>query len=98
MTIVMACGDGLVAFRSPCGVRRKDLRRRHTLWGRLLQGGLQEGSMGPSTSGDLKTTGSEVSPTHFAIVRGEMKDVGLSLFFCRLAKNSIEKKEVVRNS
>ena len=54
--------------------------------------------MGPSTSGDLQTRGSEVSPINVAIVRGEMKDVELLLLFCRLAKNSIEKKEVVRSS
>ena len=37
--------------------------------------------MAPSTSGDLKTIGSEVSPTTCVIVRNGMKDAGLSLFF-----------------
>ena len=41
----------------------------------------RKGGMGPSASGDLKTTGSEVSPTKFAVVRGEIKDVGLLLGF-----------------
>ena len=79
MTIVMARDDGLVAFGSPCGVQRKHPRRRHALRGQLLQGVLQGGSVGPSTSGDLKTTGSEVSPTLFSVVRGEVEDVGLLL-------------------
>ena len=54
--------------------------------------------MGQSTIGEMKTTGLEVSPTNCAIVRGEMKDVGLSLVICQLAKNSIKKKKVERSS
>ena len=81
MLKMMARCSGLVAFASPHEVQRKHPKHRYALRGQLLQEVLQGGGMGPSTSEDLKTTGSEVSPTNVAIVRDEMKDVELSLFF-----------------
>ena len=78
--------NGAVVSRSPRGVRRKHPRPRQTLQRRLLQGLLQGGGMGPSTTGDLMTTGSRFEPGNVAIVRGEMKDVGLLLVFRQFSK------------
>ena len=56
--------------------------------------------MEPSRTGDLKTTRSEVVQTNLAIVRVDMKDIGLLLSFGKLARNSIEKLRIstVRSS
>ena len=71
MTIVMVQGDDLMVFGFPWGgVQRKHPSRQHALRRQLLKGVLQGGGMGPSTTRDLKTEGSEVTPTNFAIVRG----------------------------
>lgn len=58
------------------------------------------GYVEPSRTGDLKTTRSEVVRTNLAIVRVDMKDIGLLLSFGKLARNSIEKLRIstVRSS
>ena len=86
MTITRYRENGVVMFRSPRGVRHKHPRRRQALQRRLLQGVSQGGGMGPSTTGDLKVTGLRFEPGKVAIVRGEMKDIGLSLVFRRFSK------------